>query len=897
MWLESEGIISLLTDKNPKICSIGLKKLEENIETNWSSVSDHIQILTNLANNNDFVDRSYAAILSSKVYYYLSKLSDALDFAILADKHFNPLDNTDEFSQVMCSTAIKRMCDMIKLGKEPPSNLKNIVFTVLNDLLQKKKFVEVVVLAVEIQNIEYVEKSLESCGSDKHDYDLTLIAFDIAYNHVDSVNFQKKMFSLIYKKLEARIERSFASDQFNIEDIVKVVTLHTYLNQSDDLASLLNRLSVSDEGYLIALQLCFVIAETTTQKFRKDLLSTIKDQLSDISPQKYETVSRVINRRIILEEYLNFSNSNYRFDLGLTKNLLKNIKCSKMLNFCGIMNSYTFSVLGSGADRFYRNNTKFLLIHRKWSKFNIYSSVGIVHYGNIESPLELLRDPLQKVDERCDYVTGGGALYSLGLISANYCWNEDVVRRFKALNLKAHIDSFDKDNSNILLMGWSLGVGLTMIGTHDAHFSEKLMLLIEKDQPDVSDSAVYGYGMVNLANADLDKIFITKLFDHASTTEHEKVSRAISLGLALILYGSGENSEDLIKNCLESTVARVREGAAWITAFAYVGTGSALALNRLLHLAISDTDHHVRRASVIGVAFVLSKNPEKVPEMINLLMGSFSPFVRAGAALAIGISRAGTGDERSIEMLKPLLEDIEDHVQQSALMAMAMVLQQQSDVSAPYVKTFRNHLRKHHLPDDKHPEILSFGVCLAYGILNLSGRSAIVSLNTLNGHRSMVAAAGFALFCHFFYFHPLVHMLSLAVQRTAVIALCVDQKNYTLSRVQDLSIYCNMDPSLYMDTPLFENEFTPKEIKPAKLSLKPKQKATEEETEVVKYEEIKAKDPLQSLKNPIKLCLNQKPNLLIDENSLYEPVFSKYDYGLVIVKEKSKDDDNFDFID
>ncbi|KAI5542350.1 regulation of protein catabolic process [Trichomonas vaginalis G3] len=45
--------------------------------------------------------------------------------------------------------------------------------------------------------------------------------------------------------------------------------------------------------------------------------------------------------------------------------------------------------------------------------------------------------------------------------------------------------------------------------------------------------------------------------------------------------------------------------------------------------------------------------------------------VRAGAALAIGISCAGTGNSEAIEVLKPLLNDNEDAVTQNAMIAMA----------------------------------------------------------------------------------------------------------------------------------------------------------------------------------------------------------------------------------
>ena len=76
---------------------------------------------------------------------------------------------------------------------------------------------------------------------------------------------------------------------------------------------------------------------------------------------------------------------------------------------------------------------------------------------------------------------------------------------------------------------------------------------------------------------------------------------------------------------------------------AYIGTSNNKAIKQLLHRAVSDNDDNVRRAAVINLAFVLFKNYKSVPRMIKLLSGSYNPHVRYGAALALGISCAGTG--------------------------------------------------------------------------------------------------------------------------------------------------------------------------------------------------------------------------------------------------------------
>lgn len=78
---------------------------------------------------------------------------------------------------------------------------------------------------------------------------------------------------------------------------------------------------------------------------------------------------------------------------------------------------------------------------------------------------------------------------------------------------------------------------------------------------------------------------------------------------------------------------------------AYAGTGNNSALRRLLHLAVSDVNDDVRRAAVTALGFLLFRNPEQVPRVVQLLSESYSPHVRYGAALALGIACAGTGLE------------------------------------------------------------------------------------------------------------------------------------------------------------------------------------------------------------------------------------------------------------
>ena len=79
----------------------------------------------------------------------------------------------------------------------------------------------------------------------------------------------------------------------------------------------------------------------------------------------------------------------------------------------------------------------------------------------------------------------------------------------------------------------------------------------------------------------------------------------------------------------------------------------------------------------------------QTPRIVSLLSESYNPHVRYGAALAVGISCAGTGLSEAISLLEPLTMDVVDFVRQGALIAMSMVMIQISEASDARVGTFR----------------------------------------------------------------------------------------------------------------------------------------------------------------------------------------------------------------
>lgn len=206
---------------------------------------------------------------------------------------------------------------------------------------------------------------------------------------------------------------------------------------------------------------------------------------------------------------------------------------------------------------------------------------------------------------------------------------------------------------------------------------------------------------------------------------------------------------------------------------AYAGTGNNTAIKRLLHVAVSDVNDDVRRAAVTSLGFILFRNPTQVPRIVQLLAESYNPNVRYGAALALGISCAGTGSEPAIELLKPLTKDPIDFVRQGACLSLSMILIQHTTLQSPHVQPVREIFSK--IISDKHEDgMAKFGATLAQGIIDAGGRNVSLTLRNKNGLNTVKAIIGFALFNQFWYWFPMTHFLSLAFTPTAIIGLNKD---------------------------------------------------------------------------------------------------------------------------
>ncbi|XP_010474073.1 PREDICTED: 26S proteasome non-ATPase regulatory subunit 1 homolog A-like [Camelina sativa] len=325
----------------------------------------------------------------------------------------------------------------------------------------------------------------------------------------------------------------------------------------------------------------------------------------------------------------------------------------------------------------------------------------------------------------------------------------------------------------VIQHGACLGLGLASFGTTDEYIYEDIKKVLYTDSAVAGEAAGISLGLLFVGTT-TNKA--SEMLAYAHKTQHEKIIRGLALGTALTVYGREEEADILIEQMTRDRDPIIRCGGMYALAMAYRGTANNKAMRQLLHFAVSDVCDDVKRTAVLALGFILYSDPEQTPRIVSLLSQSYNPHVRYGAALAVGISCAGTGLSEAISLLEPLTSDVVDFVRQGAIVAMAMVMVQVSEASDSRVGEFRHQLDKI-LPEEIPDEMSTItGAFLASGILEAGGGNVTIRLLSKTKHDKVTAVVGLAIFSQFWYWYPLIYFICLAFSPTAFIGLNYDLK-------------------------------------------------------------------------------------------------------------------------
>ncbi|KAL4984048.1 armadillo-type protein [Aspergillus falconensis] len=741
-------------------------------------------------------------------------------------------------------TGLKDVEIPLVLKRGVQGQLKAVIERLFEQCFLQKRYRQVIGIAIEAKDLEVLRTAIMRASEDanqqssesRQSEELMEYVLDICMGVVQERGFRNEILKLILDLL----------NEIPSPDYFAIAKCVVYLNEHSMASVILRQLVEKGDArsLAVAYQISFDLYDNSTQEF----LQKVHQEISELVPEKGEdsqakeeeepkesdalldnqsssiganadskvtAEARTALKNILdildgiktIQLNMEFLHRNSRVDIAILNKLRDTLEPRNSIFHSAITISNGFMYAGTAQDKFFRDNLEWLGKAVNWSKFTATAALGVIHRGNLSQGQRLLQPYLPKensidgVGNSGSLYSQGGSLYALGLIYANHGGMAvDYIR-----------DQFKKATEEVIQHGGALGLGVAGMATGDEGIYDDLRNVLYTDSALNGEAVGLAMGLVMLGTGNMK--VLEDMIQYAHDTQHEKIVRGLAMGMALIMYGRQEAADELINGLLGDPDPTLRYGGIMTIALAYCGTSSNKAVRKLLHVAVSDVNDDVRRVAVLSLGFILFRKHQSVPRMVELLSESYNPHVRYGAAMALGISCAGTGLDEAIDLLEPMLKDSTDFVRQGALIALAMVLVQQNETMNPRVSSLRKTMMK--MASDRHEDAMAkFGCAIALGIIDAGGRNCTISLQTQTGNLNMPGIVGAAVFLQYWYWFPLTHFLSLSFAPTSVIG--VDQK----LEVPFFKFHSNTRPSLFDYPPeqQVKAEEAPEKVKTAVLS-------------------------------------------------------------------------------
>ncbi|THH10931.1 hypothetical protein EW145_g999 [Phellinidium pouzarii] len=812
------GVLALLSEPEPLLKEHALKALLPLVPQFWAEISEHVALIESLYESSDLPKeaRDSAALLASKVYYFLGEYDEALSFALGAGAAFaaeNRVFGSEEYVETVISKAMDKY---VELRSDETSGATKKIDPRLQDIIEG--------IALESRRLDLI---LYIYNLNK-DVSLLSYAMDSVLDMNFSLSYRDQVLNFLlplFPPLESKASHVYAVTRL-------LVTLSNPALTVPFLTTLVPKET------LLAYQLAFDLVEGGSQDFLESIRTELPEGDSE-TKEIYDRLRQILTGQESVKLYLQFLKRNNKVDLLILKNTKDVLESRSSIYHTALTLQNAFMHAGTTSDFFLRNNLEWLGKATNWAKFSATAGLGVIHRGHFEEGMNILGPYLPSDDaQQNPAISGsqyseGGSLYALGLVNAG-CGIGRGVESYLRDKLKA-------TSQDVVQHGAALGLGVAGMGGKNEQSYDELKQVLYTDSAVAGEGAGYAMGLIMLGTA--DGKCADEMLAYARETQHEKIIRGLAVGLAFLYYGRQEQADIIIRLLLTEKDPILRYGGVYTVALAYAGTSNNDAIRKLLHVAVSDTSDDVRRAAVTSLAFVLFKNPGQVPRIVQLLSESYNPHVRCGATLALGIACAGTGLQDAVHILQPMTKDPVDFVRQGAFVALGMVLVQQSEASST-----RSLYAK--IVADKHEDPMArFGAALGQGLIDAGGRNVTISLQSRAGSRNTSAIVGMVLFCQFWYWYPLAHCACLAFEPTAIIGLKGDLQ------APKFEFVSNAKPSLFSYPPLTKppTKESISKVATAVLSTTAKVKAREKTKEKEKAAATTSSDAMETDgKNEIK---------------------------------------------
>ncbi|CDR94992.1 rpn2_yeast 26S proteasome regulatory subunit rpn2, putative [Babesia bigemina] len=796
----AEPVLALLHERDDASRELGLLQLDSIVDTFWPEIADSLPTIEYIYEDPHFRARELAALVASKVYFNLQDYAKALHYALAAGDRFDP-QGRSEYANIIVAKAVDeyiRARQEAQDGNTPRSNsslaaasqepLEALVTRLIAMSVESGDEHHAIGIALDARRLDLLLRILKDSANCCELVSYTMGLMDGVLNP----DFCAPLYDSIRDILLAMPKDMLANQYPNL------VTCLYKVNNHEQMAQLLLDM-VKHGDHLQAYQICYDLVDIGDQKFLKALKES--PILSVEGNFMVERVKRILSGTSTTELHLQFLHRKNHTDLLLLEHYMNSVDQRNSVAHNAVVLAHAIMQAGTCCDVFLRDNLNWLAKANNWAKFTATASIGVVHKGYVKHYKKVLASYLPGETPNSSHAySEGGSLYATGLMLSN---------RFDPEAAEMMLGHLRNDSAEEALHhGAALGLGLVCMGQCDPAIYEELKATLYRNSAVSGQAAAIAIGLLMMGSGNLE--VLDTLYAFCSDTQHEKIVRACALAISMVLYRCEKNASIMIGKLTHDNDPVVRYGGMFTYAMAYCGTGSSKALKELLYAAVSDVSDDVRRAAVIALGFVLCNTPEEVPKVLKLLVASYNPHVRYGAAIALGISCAAFPQPDVVRLLHSLSSDRSDFVRQGAFIALGLVLQQSNAETSNDVMQVRDLFRS--VASEKHQDIIAkFGAIVGAGLMDAGGQNCVASLYTGRGNMRREAVVGFLMFAQYWYWHSFMHFVCLTFQPTCLIGI-----NNDLQIPTGYKVLCTAPPKTFDYVPHITDE--PSEQKKAEVT-------------------------------------------------------------------------------
>ncbi|KAA6379518.1 MAG: putative 26S proteasome regulatory complex, non-ATPase subcomplex, Rpn2/Psmd1 subunit, partial [Streblomastix strix] len=165
--------------------------------------------------------------------------------------------------------------------------------------------------------------------------------------------------------------------------------------------------------------------------------------------------------------------------------------------------------------------------------------------------------------------------------------------------------------------GLALAIGSVGMGSKDSILANTLLQIVMQDNANAGEAACIGIGLIMLGTGSLSGLLYEQLLQVAHQTKHEKIVRAVGVGIGLIFAGQKSEADIIISELCMDSDELLRYGGVFTIGTAYAGCPLSSVVSKLFTIAATDPSGDVKRQAVISLGLLYASTGNGSNTQIN----------------------------------------------------------------------------------------------------------------------------------------------------------------------------------------------------------------------------------------------------------------------------------------